>query len=364
MATTLSNDLIGKRESVEDQFLLLNPYQTPLLSLLGFSTTPAVQTTHQWYEDEMFGTKSAVTDAEGIDNVATTVNVADNDPFRPGQVISIDDEFLKVTAVNGNALTVTRAYAGTTAAAHVKGAEVKVQFNESSDGSDARDARFKPRNKIENVTQIFDDTISISGSAAATSQYGIADLYATEQAKKQLELALQLENALINGIKFDNGTVRQMAGIRSFIRTNVTDAAGAALDADKINDIAQEVYEAGGFQSGGNYVFIASAKQKRTFSALNDQNVRYVQADSSRGTKVDSFLTDFGEFPIAIDNNLHSDELLFVDLNRMAIKPLQGRSFAHYYLGRVGDKTEGQIVGEYTLEFQQEKAHARISGLA
>lgn len=359
----LSNDLIGKRESVEEQFLLLNPYQTPLLSLIGFSNAPAVQTTHYWLEDEMFGTESTL-GAAIADGTVTSVTVASAEPFRPNQVVSVDDEMMKVTAVADTTLTVVRSYAGTTAAAHASGAEIKAQFVEGVEGADARDSRFKQRNKIENVTQIFDDTISITGSAEATAQHGIADLYTTEQAKKQLELALQLENALINGVKFDNGTVRQMNGVRSFIATNVDDASGAALSADIIGNIAQDVYEAGGFKTGGQYLFLAPAKQKRKFSSLNDTNVRYMPADNSRGTNIDRFVTDFGEFPITIDNNLRADELMLIDLNRLAVKPLQGRGFAHYYLGRVGDKTQGQIVGEYTLEFQQEKAHARVKGLA
>lgn len=359
----LSNELIGVRESVEEQFLLLNPQQTPLLNLVGFSSAPAVQTTHFWLEDELFETQSKL-GAAVTDGAATSVTVVDAEAFRTGQIVSIEDELLKVTAINDNVLTVSRGYAGTAAAAHASGSVIKAQFVEGVEGSDARDGRYKPRNKIENVTQIFDDTISISGTAESTAQHGIASLYTTEQAKKQLELALQLENALINGIKYDNGSVRQMSGIRQFIQTHVDDASGAALSTDIIGNIAQDVYEAGGFKTGGQYVFLAPAKQKRKFSGLNDTNVRYVQADASRGTNVDKFLTDFGEFPIAIDNNLRADELYLIDLNRMLIKPLQGRGFAHYYLGRKGDKTEGQIVGEYTLEFQQEKAHARIKGLA
>jgi hypothetical protein len=33
-------------------------------------------------------------------------------------------------------------------------------------------------------------------------------------------------------------------------------------------------------------------------------------------------------------------------------------------MGEQGDYTRGIVVGEYTLEFRQEKAHARIKGLA
>jgi hypothetical protein len=61
---------------------------------------------------------------------------------------------------------------------------------------------------------------------------------------------------------------------------------------------------------------------------------------------------------------LAANELLIVDANRMAIRPLVGRDFFHKYMGDKGDYTVGTLVGEYTLEFKQEKAHARIKNLA
>ncbi|WP_307189750.1 DUF5309 family protein [Geomicrobium sp. JCM 19037] len=70
--------------------------------------------------------------------------------------------------------------------------------------------------------------------------------------------------------------------------------------------------------------------------------------------------TDFGEFPVSINDNLAKGEVLFVDKNRMRIRPLQGREFSHEFLGKQGDYYKGMIVGEYTLEFVQEAAHARI----
>lgn len=363
MSKIYNADLIGKKESVVDELLLLNPHQTPLINLLGFS--PAVsQVEHVWYEDEIYADESTVAGAKLVTD--TTVVVADAEPFRPNQVIKIGEELLLVTAVNtvSKTLTVTRGYAGTTAAAINDGAKVEVQFVEGTEGRDAREGRFKKRVRKSNLTQIFDDTIEISGTAQAVTQYGISDLYEYEKQKKQLELALQLEKALINGIKYENGQVRQMDGLRSLIKTNVTSASSAALTDAMINDLAQKVYEKGGFASGGRYVIMVPAKQKRAISAFAKDSIRFTQAENVRGQVVDMFVTDFGQFEIALNNNLNADELYLVDANRVAIRPLEGREFFHKFLGEKGDSTNGMLVGEYTFEFQQEKAHGRIKGLA
>jgi hypothetical protein len=361
MARIYDASLIGKKQSVVDEILLLNPHQTPLLNMLGFADA-VTQTQHQWFEDEIFADETKVNGA--VTNVATSVVVVDGSIFRVGHVVKVGDELLYVSAVASNTLTVTRGYAGTTAAAIADQAKIEVQFVEGIEGNDARAARNKPRVAKSNYTQIFDDSIEVSGTAEAVQQYGISDLYEYEKQKKQVELALQLEKALINGVAYQNGQVRQMAGVRSLIQSNVTDAAAAAVSGTLLNDSLQAIYEKGGFASGGNYKILVPAKQKRAISAFDNNKLYITQAENTRGQKVDHFVSDFGQFEIALNNNLAANELLIVDANRMAIRPLVGRDFFHKFMGDKGDYTVGTLVGEYTLEFKQEKAHARIKNLA
>lgn len=362
MAKIYDASLIGKRESVVDQILLLNPHQTPLINMLGFSQ-PVSQVEHIWFEDEMYADETAVNDADGLLAGDTSLVVDDGSIFRSGDVIKIGEELLKVTAVSTNTLTVTRGYAGTTAAAIADNAKVEFMFSEGVEGADARAARFKARVRKSNLTQIFDDSIEISGTAQAVTQYGIADLYEYEKQKKQLELALQLEKALINGISYESGQVRQMAGIRSLIATNVTNVGGA-VSTTPINELAQKIYEKGGFATGGDYKVIVGAKQKMAISGTDSNKIQLTRSENTRGQVVDKIVTDFGEFEIVLNNNVAADELFLVDANRMAIRPLVTREFGHTYLGVKGDYTTGMIVGEYSLEFKQEKAHGRLKGLS
>lgn len=360
--TILQNQIVGKKESVSDELLLLNPLQTPMLSAVGFGSA-VTQVEHQWFEDKMMADTTTL--AAELDAVATAVKVTDGSIFAPNNVAKIGEELVLVTAVSGNDLTVTRAYAGTTAGTATTGAEIEFQFVEGVEGADARKARYKGRERVSNLTQIFDETISISGTAAATSEHGIDDLYEYEKQKKELELALQLEKAVINGVKYESadGKVRQMGGLRQFIKTNVTNAGGA-VTLDKLGDAFQAIFEAGGFASGGNYKIVVGAKQKRAISAIDVDKVNITRQDNGRGQVVDHFLSDFGAAEIILNNNVAADEIFIVDLNRIEIKPLQGRDFSHQYLGAKGDYVEGQIVGEYTLKLVQEQAHARIKGLA
>lgn len=354
--------VVGQKQSVVDELLLLNPYQIPMITLLGFSDS-IKNTKHEWYEDTMFPFTSKATSAKLATD--TAIVVADIAPFRVNHVIKVNDEMMLVTAINAGTkeLTVTRGYASTTPAAIAQNDEVEVLFTEGIEGADARDARYKSRVPKNNYTQIFDDTIKISGSAAEIAQYGVNDEYEKEKQKKLSELALQLEKAVINGIPFSTGDKRMMGGIRQFITTNVISASGA-LTEDMIGDLGQMIYNAGGFKEGGRYSLLVPAKQKRLISKFSSSAIQLQRADGTRGTTIDRIVTDFGEFPITLCDNLKNNETMIVDANRASIKPLGSRSFGHTYLGKKGDYEEGQIVGEYTLEFKQESAHGRIVGLS
>ncbi|PFQ72440.1 hypothetical protein COK15_28290 [Bacillus cereus] len=352
-----SNDLIGVKESVTDEFLLLNPLQTPMLSLIGFGES-VTNVEHIWFEDTMFAQESVVTKA--VDASATEVEVEDAEAFRPLQVVRLGDELALVVKVEGTKLTVVRGHAGTEAVAVEAGETIEAMFVEGDEGQDARAGRYKPRKRVSNITQIFDDSVKLTGTAMAIAQHGVSNEYEKEKQKKQLELALQLEKAVINGIRYENGTKRMMRGIRSFIETNVIEGGEVVTDNELVQAF-RAIFEAGGFNSGGNYKIIVGATQKIAISNFDKAQIRLDRLDNGRGQVVDHYVSDFGNAEIVLNNNLRADEILIVDANRINIRPLTGREFAHTFLGHKGDYMEGMLVGEYTMEFLQEQAHARIT---
>lgn len=357
MAKVYSNELIGVKESVTDEFLLLNPLQTPMLSLVGFGQA-VTNVEHIWFEDAMFAQESTV--AKAVDASATEIEVADAEAFRPLQVVRLGDELALVVKVEGAKLTVVRGHAGTTPVAVEAGEVIEAMFVEGDEGQDARTARYKPRKRVSNITQIFDDSVKLTGTAMAIAQHGVDNEYEKEKQKKQLELALQLEKAVINGIRYEQGTKRMMRGIRSFIETNVIEGGEHVTDAELIQAF-RAIFEAGGFNAGGNYKIIVGATQKIAISQFDKASIRLTRQDNGRGQVVDHYVSDFGNAEIVLNNNLRSDEILIVDANRIEIRPLTGREFSHTYLGKKGDYMEGMLVGEYTMEFLQESAHARIT---
>lgn len=360
MPQVQSRLIVGKKEDIANRLLLLNPYQIPVLSLVGYGES-VYNTTHGWVEDKLNAMSDLVNGSKLVGD--TTITVDTGELFRPDQVIRIGEELLLVTAVSGNNLTVTRGYGGTTAAAIADNAVIDIMFNIQDEGADARDSKYKPRVNKSNVTQIFDDTVKISGTAQAIAQYGLDDLYGYEQMKVEDRLALELENAIVNGIKFESGDRRMMGGIRQFIATNVTDAAAAELTWDMINNEMFKIYKAGGMKDATRHVLMVSPIQNTKITKLDKDLVRTTNDASGTGRNITSVTTNWGTLQIIPNVNFKADEVMILDANRISVKPLNGRTFTHTYMGPTGDNIKGQIVGEYTLEFLQEEAHARIKNL-
>lgn len=359
-----TQDMVGTVESVVDEMLLMSPFQIPMISRIGFGA-PITNTLHEWNEDVLANDKTTIT--AQVAQAATSAIVADVTLFRVNQVAQINEELVLITGVNTGTktLTITRGFGGTSDVLQANGSTIQAMFNSAKEGSDARDASVKKRTTVQNYTQIFEDTVSITGSAEEVASHGISNLYMYELAKTEERLMYDLEKALVSGIKYTDGAgVRMLGGMRQFIKTNVIDAGGsAAISMAFINKAMQMIYDAGGQKDATNHIMLVSSAQKEAVSDLMKDYRRIERGDTTTGYTSNKIVTNYGDLEIVLDSNLNPDEVMFPDLNRIAVRPLGKRTFGHTYLGKKGDSTSGQVLGEYTLEFKQEQAHARIHNL-
>ena len=79
---------------------------------------------------------------------------------------------------------------------------------------------------------------------------------------------------------------------------------------------------------------------------------------------MDIYESDFGVCRVIMSRWVPLDMLLLLDSSRMDVLPLAGRSFHFKPLASQGDAETGQVIGEYTLEFRNENAHAFIKDLS
>lgn len=190
-------------DDVSDLVGLISPFDTPLLDAIGSPRFAAKSTRHEWFEDALNAAQSRVNNAEGYDDDDTAIAVDSGAVFRVGDLVRPEggDEVLQVTAVSGNTLTVVRGYGGSTPGALDDNQPLGVIGRAALEGEDAPGARHRARVRRENFTQIFTETVSISGTMDAVGLHAVEREFDYQVIQRLRELMRSLEQTVIAGFK-------------------------------------------------------------------------------------------------------------------------------------------------------------------
>ncbi|MEM1186797.1 MAG: DUF5309 family protein, partial [Planctomycetota bacterium] len=271
------------------------------------------------------------------------------------------------TAVNDNDLTVVRGYGSTAVEGINDDDALRVLGNAALEGDDAPTARFTNRVRRQNVTQIFTAGVEVSGSQLAAQQIGVADEMDYQKQERLRELLRDLENCVVNGVapasdaQGSASVRRSMNGIIPMLSTNVTDAAGAQLDEATLNQAMRTIWENA---SGGLDTIVVSGYQKRQINSFIASARGYDARNTRYRDLLSVYESDFGVCRVVLSRWVPADCVLFLDSSRVDVMPLQSRSFQFKPLSADGDRENGQVIGEYTLELRNESAHGLLTNLA
>jgi hypothetical protein len=374
-------DLPELVEDVSDIIGIISPYETPLLDHFGDPQRSAAGTVHEWVEDSLLPNTDVIDQSvfSPSPTAATAVTVANGSRFRVGDQVrpGSASEVFFVNGISGDTLTVVRGYGGTTATALADGMELTILGNAALEGDDAPVARFTSRSRRQNYTQIFTARVSVSGSMHAARQHGITDELDYQKQERMRELLRDLENTVINGVApgvspQGSATVRRtMNGIIRMIETNIfapgvgsmpagTGANDDLLTEEVLNAALRLVWEK---SSSRIDTIVVGGAQKRRINGFVSASRGYTPDDTRFRDLVSVYESDFGVCRVVLSRWMPAGNVLLLDSSRLAVMPLRGRSFHYKALAATGDSTDGQIVGEYTLEMMNEAGHGLISGL-
>ncbi len=361
----------GIKLDIEDGIYTLTATDVPLLGTYNGTNTPAGPGRSifarelvsakkiEWLEEDLLVARSDLSAAYTAGGTTVAVTAGDGLKFQEGMVIRIDEELMRITAVATDTLTVTTAFGGTTNASHASGADVIGVGTSLPEGSDPKEARWKDRGGLYNLTEIFGPyKIQVSGTEEVVAKYGVSSEFDHQAANRTREIMVEIEQAALYGRRFEDTTNkwRTMGGLYYFITSNVntttTDITEAALIDQQVN-----AYNAGGSVD----TLIVGAKQKRKLSALNAGVIRIDRSDRVRGQVVDVFESDFGSLDIVLDRWVRDTDMFGVSreyVNWAVLRPLMVEQLA-----KTGDSWAAQILCEYSMKVRMEKRHFRFTGL-
>lgn len=342
----------------------------PFLDRVGMGGT--AKTTHlEWMEDAMLPNKDTVPSSATADQVSFSVVAPTY--FRVGDIVQVraSDERMMVISTTATKISTTRGYGSSTKEAISAAAIIEIIGNAQLEGADAVAARFRNKERQENWTQIFQETVEVSGSMeAAAKAAGHASEFEYQREMRLRELLVQLERAVLRGTKaastaYGSATVRRtMQGLSRHIEAHSTainrNASSAVLTEDLLNEWLRSIWELGGRPD----LVVCGSLQKRRISSLLQPYTTYSPGEKAIQRTIQYYDCDFGRVEFLLSPHPTTDSLLAFETKRVEVLQMAGRSFHLVDLARTGDSRRGMIVGEYSCRLKSPAAHGRLYNLS
>lgn len=372
------------QEVINGAFEIARSNRTGILSVVNFGQPTQAYDGYKmgWLDMRVDATASTVDGAVLVGG--TTVNVATGDgaKFRAGMTFSPtgSDEVLLVTAVSSDALTVTRGFGGTTAAALSDEQVITIDATSRGENSLAENDGIYQPEKVENYFQTMDTAVEMSRRALATMQWGNTNDLQFQVAERIRQLTIQMDRALIRGRKatatISGDEHTYTGGLRYFLDQAgaiVSDASGGALTLDRINNLNAEIVARGGY-ADTIAVGIDKARELNALVGNNYSSQRLADWSNDEGavTMLPSDIPLLGTTTtIVVDTNLADDELIIFNKGNITVTPMMANNAGESGAWQTKDATQpGQdgervrVLGDFAMEVRQSKTHmARLHNL-
>ncbi|MEA5008591.1 DUF5309 family protein [Clostridium tyrobutyricum] len=227
------------------------------------------------------------------------------------------------------------------------------------EGSETTEFQASTRLPKNNYCEIFKKAVSVSGTAQASSVTGIADMYTSEMADRLVELKVNLEKALTNGVKNDGSAtpfVRRMDGIFNFVDAG-NKITNSSLTEDEFKATVKRLWD-NGLGSNG-YVCLANADLKEKIDTFYQTQYNYNAPTGEFGLVANKINTNYGNVSLILDRHIPEGNLIIFDPNYVRLGFL--RTPFSEVLAKTGDNVKGQVLAEATIKVLNSKALATFT---
>lgn len=359
---------------VADRIALLQPEDAPLIAFINGlkKKKEATNPKFEWFEDQM---KPNTLTVSGTPGTGTTINVSAGQGVR----VRVDDllvtntgESILVTAVNVDALTVTRSMGAVAALSLANGDQLVIAGNALMEGASNPTFKFTQKVPQYNYIQIFRDTIEITDTQNAAKSYG-GDDRLHQRKLRGMEHKRGIEEAFLFGDKFEDTSGSQArrgtGGLITMITTNVTDAGGV-LTEGVFETFCRSLFRYSPTEASATKLFLCSPIIISALNFWNKTKLQVRQDEKTFGTRLATYRSGHGD----LDVTRHWLLADFTDFAKYAFA-LDPKNLIYRYMSGldtklhidIGQKTDEKIVDEYRthagLELHLEQTHAILKGV-
>jgi hypothetical protein len=244
----------------------------------------------------------------------------------------------------------------------------------AAEGAAATYAALTQPARRRNLTTIITKTFRVSGTERAVSPGNNQDAMDYQAAKALRQWKMDQEWVLVNGSLLSgvSGTHQDMAGLTNVITTLYTSRnSGTSLSETEFQDMHQDSWTQGGTENSFDLVLVPFGL-KRKIDGFTAGATKYVdQSDKKLTQPVAIYETSAGVARIMQHRyvpssyswgSLASPSTMFLGLKEDLFRIAYLRKPFKEMLAKDGDRDNGQIVGEFTLEYLAERSSVVRAG--
>ncbi|EGI2114794.1 DUF5309 domain-containing protein [Listeria monocytogenes] len=355
-------DFKDQVRSLESGISMIIDDQPTLLGLIGMSGEALTQTKYEWMSDNLNSNLANVKTAVAS-GTATTIELITGDgaKFRVNAIAVVGEEYLKVTAVAGDTITVVRGFDGTTANATIDaGAEIRIVARPQLQGAGVGQDEGHDRYTQYNHTQIIERYASVSGTQLAVNTHNVTNELQYQVELRMKESARELNDWLIYGRRIAGapGTPAMTGGLQYFANNEGSfkkNLSNAEVSAKALNDSLEELYKRGGSAN----TLLCNTAAARQISKLAGSTIQTQRADTTTGHRIETFVSDMvggNLVTLVVDVNMPKDKVIAFDRSILSLHALQGRGLSDMDASVAGaDFAARQIRGEYGVKVKNAK---------
>ena len=361
------SNTLAQRVMITDRIIMADPYDITAITALGLDNASKFQfvntpgRTYTWLEDAYPVVATTASDSTDLTDVTATVTigVSDGDLFHVGDVVQLDSEYVWVSAISGDVLTVTRDFGGTSAT-HAANVAMYIRYNARLEGADTSDSPWTEFSSNTNASTILQKEVHISRDDILLPNYGVANL---KDYRININMDMLMEK--LNRIPYHgqraagtSTTPRSSGGFGTFITTNATALSGATLLRSHIDTEFQQIFAAGGKTD----LILCDAWFQRKINDFYEGFVTTERSETVGGMMIKQLMHPItGQLvKVVVDRHCPAGYAYLLDsrwCGYITIDP-----FFYEELAKSGDYEIGETVGEYGFVCAYNKAHSILSG--
>lgn len=338
---------------------------------------PCIQRTYTWQNDSLIPVSTTLRTAHAsgdglllvaantadyfqVDEIVVLTSGANTSRFEITAIDAVADN-ISVTVVDGDA-------------AHVANTEVLSAGRPRPIGDQApTTGRVTVLGTDDNYTQIYMDTVAVTGSEQASESVGISNRLDRETQKKLQELVIRMETNALYGARSTSATVTRsrMGGVYQYIAVDASgitlngNAGNLSTNEDLLKDLLDDIWEQGGTPD----TLMVNDFQRRNISSFLAPFVRTSRDEGVAGVVVGQYEYSYGTLNVVLNRYVRQQHLFALTMDMIGIGPLRGngedRSFHTSDLAHTGDYVTRMILGEYTMAVRNRtRAHGLLFNLA